>query len=164
MFQQDKVVLDYNYTIFCVTGLITRPHQDRSPQIADIRKEFGLISADIDKEVGDEQILEFYPLLNEEGLLPNKWRLVAAHLGLTIADIDAIEHSNRSLTPCSWPYNKEEGMVKGLYVLQKWKNNGTFNRTATYHVLLEALIRCECTSSAKQIYSKQIIAIIYVNS
>ena len=83
---------------------------------------------------------------------------MAAHLGFTKTDIRAIEHLPRNQAPRFRLYDQEEGMIKSLYVLQKWKNNGTFDKTATHRVLLEALISCECTSSAKRICSKQIIS------
>ena len=140
--------------LFFVAGLIKKPSQVQSPQLADLCKEFRLTSDEINKKVSDERILEFHSLLEERGFLPNKWRLVAAHLGFTIADIEAIEHPQRSLIPRFRPFDHQEEKIKSLQMLQKWKNNGTFNKTATYQILLEALIRCECTSSAKRICSK----------
>ena len=121
----------------------------------DLCKQFGLTSNDIDKEVSDEHILEFYPLLKERDFQAEKWRLVAAHLGFLKADI---EHLDESLTQLFWPCDHEELMIMNLYMLQEWKSNRTFNKKATYQVLLEALIRCKCPRSAKQICSKQIIA------
>ena len=62
---------------------------------------------------------------------------MAAHLGLTQADIEAIEYRARP---------DEE--VMRLYMLQEWKKKKTLDGTATYQVLLNALIKCKCSDSA----------------
>ena len=48
-------------------------------------RDLNSVVDDTDKEVSDEHILKIYPQLREHG------ELVAAHLGLTQADIQAIE-------------------------------------------------------------------------
>ena len=64
---------------------------------------------------------------------------VAYHLGLKPSDIEAI---------------KTEALANGdvtlmrLFALQKWKSVGIIDGTATYRVLLEALIECECSKQA----------------
>ena len=96
-------------------------------------KRFELSNEDIDKEVSDEHILEIYPQLE-------KWKRVAAHLGLTQADVQAIEGRARP----------DEELMR-LYMLQEWKAKKKFDGTVTYHILLKALIKCNCTESATQV-------------
>ena len=39
--------------------------------------------------------------------------------------------------------------LKRLYTLQKWRSKGIVTGTAvTYRVLIEALLKCECSNSA----------------
>ena len=106
----------------------------------DLCKKFGLTSDDIDKEVSDNDIIEFYPMLK-------CWEIVAAHLHLTQKDIQDIQYpaGSRRLP------DKE---LLPLYMLQEWKRKRILDKGATYQVLLEALIQCRCTESAKQICSK----------
>ena len=94
---------------------------------------FNLSDDDIKKEVSDDHILQIYPQLE-------KWKRVAAHLGLTRADIGAIESEARP----------DEELMR-LYMLQKWKEKKTLDGTASYQVLLEALISCTCSKSAVQV-------------
>ena len=96
-------------------------------------KRFELSDEDIDKEVSDEHILEIYPQLE-------KWKQVAAHLGLTQADVQAIEGRARP----------DEELMR-LYMLQEWKAKKILDGTATYQVLLKALIKCNCSESALQV-------------
>ena len=88
----------------------------------------------IDKEVSDDHILKIYPQLE-------KWKRVAIHLGLTQADIQAIESAASS---------DEE--LKRLYMLQEWKRNKMLDKKATYQVLLKALIDCKCLESVRQVH------------
>ena len=99
----------------------------------EICRRFELNNDDIDKEVSDEHILEIYPQLE-------KWKRVAAHLGLTQADVQAIEGRARP----------DEELMR-LYMLQEWKAKKQFDGTVTYHILLKALIKCNCSESATQV-------------
>ena len=92
-----------------------------------------LSSDDIDKEVSAEHILEIYPQME-------KWELVAHHLGLSGPDIEAIQHKA-----------KHDIRLMRLYTLQEWKSKGILNGTATYRVLLEALLRSGSSDSAVQV-------------
>ena len=94
---------------------------------------FKLKDDDIKKEVSDKHILKIYHQLE-------KWKQVAAHLDLTQADVEAVESKARS--------NEE---LMRLYMLQKWKEKKTLGGTASYQVLLEALISCTCSKSAVQV-------------
>ena len=94
---------------------------------------FKLSDDDIKKEVSDDHILEVYHQLE-------KWKQVAAHLGLTRADVEAIESSARP--------NEE---LMRLYMLQEWKRKFKLDGTASYQKLLEALISCCCSESAVQV-------------
>ena len=96
-------------------------------------KRFQLSNEDIDKEVSDEHILEIYSQLE-------KWRIVAAHLGLTEADVKVIEHRTGS----------DEQLMR-LFMLQQWKSKKLFVGQATCQVLLEALIKSNCSESAVQV-------------
>ena len=94
-------------------------------------KKFGLISENIDKEVSDDDILEIYRQLE-------KWETVAIHLGLSQADIEVIEGKA-----------VRDVELKRYYMLQKWKSKGIAAGTAvSYRVLIQALLKCECSSSA----------------
>ena len=96
-------------------------------------KKFKLSDEDIDKEVSDDHILEIYPQLE-------KWKRVAAHLGLTQADVQAIESGARP----------DEELMR-LYTLQEWKRKKRLDGTATYQVLLQVLTKCKCSESALQV-------------
>ena len=96
-------------------------------------KRFELSDEDIDKEVSDDHILKIYPQLE-------KWKRVAAHLGLTQADVQAIESGAKP----------DEELMR-LYMLQEWKKKKRLDGKATYQVLLEALIECSCSESAIQV-------------
>ena len=77
---------------------------------------------------------------------------MAAHLGFVKADIEAIEYPDkkRMLHYRSYCSNK----VMTLYILQEWKTKEGIDRATTYRVLLEALIKCKCLTSAEQLCSK----------
>ena len=94
---------------------------------------FNLSDDDIKKEVSDDYLLQIYPQLE-------KWKRVAAHLGLTRADVEAIESSARP----------DEELMR-LYMLQEWKRKKMLDGTASYQKLLEALISCSCSNSAVQV-------------
>ena len=113
--------------------LTQRDHHALPPQLVELCKRFELSSDDIDKEVSDKHILKIYPQLKN-------WRRVAAHLGLTQADVQAIEGRAKS----------DEELMR-LYMLQEWKTKKRLDGTATYQVLLEILIECGCSESAIQV-------------
>ena len=94
-------------------------------------KTFELNNDIIEKEVSDEDLLKISSQLEN-------WRQVAAHLGLSQADIETIELRARS---------DEELMT--LYMLQEWKRKKTLK--GTYRVLLETLTSCERSESAIQV-------------
>ena len=102
-------------------------------QLVELCKRFKLSNDDIDKEVSAEHLLEIYPQLES-------WKLVAHHLGLIALDIEAIEHKSQQ--------NIE---LMRLYTLQEWKSNGILDGTATYKVLLEALLKSGSSDSALQV-------------
>ena len=99
----------------------------------DLCKQFKLTSDDIDKEVNDEHILKFYPLLEN-------WKRLAVHLGLDQAKFRAIQYA-------AWP---DEELMK-LSILQEWKGEKKLEYKAKYQILLEALIKCNCLDSAVQV-------------
>ena len=66
------------------------------------------------------------------------WELVATRLGLTAAEIEIIKHDNQSV-----------GMLR-YNTLKKWKSKALPSGTATYRVLLQALLDCGCNDQAKQ--------------
>ena len=111
-----------------------RDHHGQSSQLVELCKKFKLSDEDIDKEVSDDHILEIYPQLEN-------WRLVAIHLGLTQADVQAIV-SQATLGG--------ETLMR-VYMLQEWKKKKRLDGTATYQVLLKALIKCNCSESALQV-------------
>ncbi len=65
------------------------------------------------------------------------WVLVAARLGLTAAEIEVIKYDNQSI------------QVKRLSTLRKWKSKALLSGTctATYQVLLQALVDCGCNDA-----------------
>ena len=65
---------------------------------------------------------------------------MAAHLGLTQADVQAIESGARP----------DEELMR-LYMLQEWKRKKRLDGKATYQVLLKALTKCNCSESALQV-------------
>ena len=110
-----------------------RDHHGQSSQLVELCKRYKLSDEDIDKEVSDDHILEIYPQLEN-------WKRVAAHLGLTQADVQAIEGRARP----------DEELMR-LYMLQEWKAKKRLDGTATYQVLLNALIKCNCSTTALQV-------------
>ena len=68
------------------------------------------------------------------------WKLVAKHLGLSRADIQAIQHKSM----------QDEQLMR-LYTLEEWKNKNLIYGTATYRVLLEASLRSGCAETATQV-------------
>ena len=117
----------------CSSTHTQRDHHDQSPQLVEIRKTYKLSNDDIDKQVSDDHINEIYPQLE-------KWKLVAHHLGLSGPDLEAIEQ-------------KAQGDIRvmRLYTLQEWKSKGILSGTATYRILLEALLKSGSSNSAVQV-------------
>ena len=105
-------------------------HHAQSLQLVELCKKYNLSNEQLDQEVSDEHILEIYSQLE-------RWKRVAAHLGLTRADVEAIESGARP----------DEELMR-LYMLQEWKRKKRLDSTVTYKVLLEALIKCSCSKSA----------------
>ena len=128
------------YLIYCAGHSIFSQHQSSSTNgdydvQSPVRKRRKLCEDGcFDREVSDDHILKIYPQLE-------KWRRVAAHLGLTRADIGAIESEARP----------DEQLMR-LYMLQEWKRKTKLQKTATYQVLLKALIDCECSESVVQVH------------
>ena len=112
---------------------VQRDHLDQSSQLVELCKRFELSNDHMDREVSDSHINEIYPQLG-------KWKLVAHHLGLSGPDLEAIEH-------------KAQGDVRlmRLYTLQEWKSKGVIDGTATYRVLLKALLKSGSSDSAVQV-------------
>ena len=65
---------------------------------------------------------------------------MSLHLGLEETDIEAIEHKAQR--------NVE---LMRLYALKKWKSIFQVDGTATYRVLLKALLKCGCTELALKV-------------
>ena len=83
--------------------------------------------------MSDEVIFDIYPNLE-------KWKRVGAHLGLTHQDIVDISCN-------AWP---DEELMR-LYMLQEWKRKES---PATYQILLNALLACNCHGFAMQVDCK----------
>ena len=65
---------------------------------------------------------------------------MAAHLGLTREDVEAIESVARL-----------DEKIMRLYMLQEWKKRSKIEGTATYQVLLKALLKCDCSNSVVKV-------------
>ena len=94
----------------------------------------GLMYKDVNRECRDDHILEISQQLEQ-------WELVATRLGLTLAEIGAIKYNNRSIDMMR--YN----------TLKKWKSKALLSGTATYRVLLQALLALSCNDLANQVCS-----------
>ena len=94
----------------------------------------GLTCKDGNRECRDEHIFEI-------SLQLEQWELVATRLGLTPAEIEAIEYNNRTIEMMR--YN----------TLKKWKSKALLSGTATYRILLQALLDCGCNDQAKRVCS-----------
>ena len=82
---------------------------------------------DIDKERTDEDILAF-------GEFCDPWKQVGLHLGLTGAQLNAIDEENRTVS------------LKCSAILQRWKSIFAFR--AAYRALVNALLKCEKNEDA----------------
>ena len=92
----------------------------------------GLTCTDGNRECRDQHIFEISQQLEQ-------WELVATRLGLTPAERVAIKGNNPTVEMMR--YN----------TLKKWKSKALLNRTATYRVLLQALLDCGCNDQVKQV-------------
>ena len=93
----------------------------------------GLMYKDVNRECRDDHILEISQQLEQ-------WELVATRLGLTLAEIEAIKYNNRSID------------MRRYNTLKKWKSKALLG-TATYRVLLQALLALSCNDLANQVCS-----------
>ena len=84
----------------------------------------------IDRECSDTDILAFAEFCDP-------WKQVGLHLGLSQAQLSAIDEDNRGVS------------LKRLEVLQKWKETFVFN--ATHRVLVEALLNCGKAGTALKV-------------
>ena len=136
-----RIILEFTFYIIWLPLPPVEATQPQSPQTSNIglqvsqlevlRRQFSLTMDDIDKEVSNDDILEIYHQLE-------KWEEVAVHLGLTPAEIEVIEGKAM-----------RDVELKRFHMLQKWKNKGIAAGTAvSYRVLIQALLKCECSSSA----------------
>ncbi len=91
----------------------------------------GLTYEDGNRECRDEHIFGI-------SLKMENWELVATRLELTRAEIEVIKHDNPSIVMLR--YNS----------LKKWVSKNLLNGTATYRVLLQALLDCGCNDQADQ--------------
>ena len=104
----------------------------QSPQLVKTCKVFKVINSyELDKEVRDEYLPKISPYLKN-------WKLVASHLHLTTATIEAIESEAR----------RDEN----LHMLEEWKK--CRGPDGTYHALLEALIKCNSSDCILQVCGK----------
>ena len=111
-------------------------HTERDHNLEILCKRYELSDDDFGKEVSDEHILEIYLQLEN-------WEKVAVYLDLTLAEILAIQQKA-----------SESVRIMRLYMLQEWKSKKKADGTATYQVLLEALVDCECNHNATQMCGK----------
>ena len=128
--------LCYSETVSSHSSSSTHTQRDQhsqSSQLVELCKRFELSDSIIGEKVSDKLILKIYSQLE-------MWKRVAAHLGLTKADVQAIECGARP----------DEELMR-LYMLQEWKRKKRLDGTATYKVLLEALIECSCSESANKV-------------
>ena len=110
--------------------------QVESTQIADLYQRFKLNNKDLKNKVTEEVVVEIYPQLD-------KWKLVAAHLGLTQGAIEAIE--------------VQAGSDKALMrqnMLQKWRKDEELDRT--YEFLLDVLFNTGYLGSVLHVCGKYV--------
>ena len=94
----------------------------------------GLTCKDGNRECRDDHLLTISMQLEQ-------WELVATWLGLTAAEREAIKGNNQTIEMMR--YN----------TLKKWKSKALLSGTATYRVLLQALLDCGCNDQVKQVCS-----------
>ena len=106
----------------------------------DLYKPFNLTSDDIDKEVSDEHVL-----MCDFNVKYENWDLVAAGLGLTLTDLKTIRYTPTQLSM--------KPKLKRLCIIQTWRAKEKHG-TATYRVLLKALMKNKCEESAEEVCCK----------
>ena len=104
---------------------------DEATEIDALLSNNGLTYKDVDEECTKDHIFKI-------SLQLEKWELVATRLGLTPAEIEAIKYNNQNIE------------MMRLNCLKKWKSKALLSGTATYRVLLQALLDCGCNDQAKQ--------------
>ena len=109
--------------------------EDEATDLDALLSSNGLTCKDVDGECKDEHILNI-------SLQLEKWELVATWLRLTAPEIEAIKYNNQC--------NIE---MMRLNCLKKWKSKALLSGTATYRVLLQALLALSCNDQAKQVCS-----------
>lgn len=102
------------------------------PEIEQLLKEQQLTSDEVDQECTDEFILKIYRDLE-------KWEQVSLHLGLKSVDIETINNDFQSSD------------LKRHKALDMWKSINLFTGTATYRMLLRALLECGCRELALKV-------------
>ena len=134
------VMCDLHFIVYCAGhSIVSERHYSPMTEDLDVHNPVckrRTLNGDgcINKEVSDDHILKIYPQLEN-------WKRVAFHLGLTQADIQAIESAARA----------DEQLMR-LNMLQEWKRNKMLDEKATYQVLLKALIDCKCSESVRQVH------------
>ena len=101
-----------------------------SSELETLCESHKLSSRDLNKEVDKDHILKICAKMGNP-------TLVANHLGLTQDEIDAIQHKAGT----------DLNEIK-LQILQKWQSKRNLTGTATYCVLLEALLSSGCSETA----------------
>ncbi|XP_064392770.1 uncharacterized protein LOC135340370 isoform X3 [Halichondria panicea] len=104
---------------------------DEATKVDALLSSNGLTCTDGNKECKDDHILNISMQLEQ-------WELVATWLGLTAAEREAIKGNNQTIEMMR--YN----------TLKKWKSKALLSGTATYRVLLQALLDCGCNDQAKR--------------
>ncbi len=107
---------------------------DKATEVNALLSSNGLTCTDGNKECKDDHILNI-------SLKLEQWELVATRLGLTAAEREAIKGNNQTIEMMRYK------------ALKKWKSKNLLNGTATYRVLLQALLALSCNDQAKQVCS-----------
>ncbi len=127
LLQQCHVARATGYTV----GSPAQRGQEYTTDLDALLSSNGLTCTDVDGECKDDHILKI-------SLQLEQWELVATRLGLTAAEREAIKGNNQTTE------------MMRLNCLKKWKSKALLRGTATYRVLLQALLDCGCNDQAKQ--------------
>ena len=95
--------------------------------------QHGYTDVHIDDICDDKHILEVCQKLPQ-------WETLAFHLGLDEANVKTIKEDHKG--------NNE---LQKLYALREWRSHGLIDGTATYRVLIEALLKCVYTEVALEL-------------
>ncbi len=121
-----------------VAGLLrkrlVRNRSGRGDEVDALLSSNGLTYKDGNRECRDDHILNISMQLEQ-------WELVATWLGLTPAEIEAIKGNNQTIEMMRYK------------TLKKWKFKALLSGTATYRVLLQALLDCGYNDQAKRVCS-----------